>query len=134
VTIARDWKDGDTVDIGLPMSLRTETLPGDDRVVAVFDGPIVLAGELGTEGMPEGGTFAEDQKKYAAWPDPPAPVLVGDAASILAALQPIPGEPLTFRTRGIGRPHDVTFEPFYRLHHQRYAIYWPLTSTSDLQN
>jgi uncharacterized protein len=127
VTIERDWKDGDVVDIGLPMSLRTETLAGDARNVAIFDGPIVLAGELGTEGMPVGGTFAEDQKKFAAWPDPAAPVLVGDAPSILAAMQPVPGESLTFRTRGIGRPQDVTLEPFYRLHHQRYAIYWPLT-------
>jgi DUF1680 family protein len=125
-TIEQEWRDGDIVDIGLPMSLRTEPLPGNAGIVAIFDGPIVLAGELGTQGMPEGGTFAEDQKKFAKWPTTAAPVLVGDAASILAALQPVPGEPLTFRSHGIGRPQDVTFEAFYRLHHQRYAIYWPI--------
>jgi uncharacterized protein len=128
VTIEREWRDGDVVEIGLPMSLRTEALPGDARTVAIFYGPIVLAGKLGAEGMPAGGTFAEDQKKFAKWPTAPAPLLVGEPAAILAALKPLPGEALTFRSEGIGRPQDVTFIPFYRLHHQRYAIYWPLAS------
>jgi DUF1680 family protein len=126
VSIGREWRDGDVVDVGLPMSLRTEALPGNDRTVAIFYGPIVLAGALGTEGMPAGGAFAEDQKKFVNWPTAVAPTLVGEPNAILAALQPVPGSPLTFRTRGIGRPGDVTLIPFYRLHHQRYAIYWRL--------
>ena len=32
-----------------------------------------------------------------------------------------------FRTRGIGQPSDVSLIPFYRLHHQRYSVYWRLT-------
>jgi DUF1680 family protein len=128
-TIEREWKDGDLVAVDLPMSLRTEALPGSPGIVAVFDGPIVLAGELGTAGMPADGTFAEDQKKFAKLPVPAVPVLTGDAAAILASLRPVPGEPLTFRTRGIGRPDDVTLQPFFRLNHQRYAICWPLAPT-----
>jgi DUF1680 family protein len=126
VTIEREWRNGDRIDIDLPMSLRTEPLPGNERTVAIFYGPIVLAGELGTEGMPAGGTYAEDQKKFAKWPTTAAPVLAGDPAAVLAALRPVPGERLTFRTQGIGRPSDVTLIPFYRLHHQRYTLYWPL--------
>ena len=79
--------------------------------------------------MPQGGTFAEDQKKFAKWPMVAAPLLVGEPAAIVAALKPVPGQPLTFRSEGIGRPQDVTLMPFYRLHHQRYAIYWPLAPT-----
>ena len=131
VTIQREWREGDIVEVGLPMSLRTEALPGNAGIVAILDGPIVLAGKLGTEGMPEGGTFAEDQWKFAKWPAPAIPVLVGEAGSILASLQPVPGEALTFRTRGIGRPRDVTLEPFYHLHHERYAIYWTLQSAAS---
>jgi len=126
VTIDRRWTDGDLVTIGLPMSLRTEGLPGSPGIVAIFDGPILLAGELGTEGMPAGGTLAEDQRKFVKWPVPATPALAGDAATILASLRAIPGEALTFRTQGVGRPRDVTLEPFFRLHHQRYEIYWPL--------
>jgi uncharacterized protein len=33
---------------------------------------------------------------------------------------------LVFRTRGLARPHDVTLEPFYSVHHERLALYWSL--------
>jgi hypothetical protein len=125
-TIDREWRRGDTVDVVLPMSLRTEPLPGNPQMVAIFYGPIVLAGELGTEGMPEHGTFAWDQKAFEKWPTPEVPVLVGDPASVVASLRPVDGEPLVFRTQGAGRPREVTLAPFFRIHHQRYAIYWPL--------
>ncbi|NQU63274.1 MAG: hypothetical protein HQ517_03175 [SAR324 cluster bacterium] len=35
-------------------------------------------------------------------------------------------EALTFKTSGVGRLHDVTLVPFYRLHGQRYSLYWNL--------
>jgi DUF1680 family protein len=130
LALAREWRDGDVVDIDLPMGLRTEALPGSEHTVAIFDGPIVLAGALGTAGMPAGGTLAADQKAFARWPTIDAPALVGEPAAVLAALKPVPGAPLTFQTRGIGRPHEVVLMPFYRIHHQRYAIYWPLAPAS----
>ena len=37
---------------------------------------------------------------------------------------PVPGQPLTFRTRGLARPQEVTLVPFYRLFFERYALYW----------
>ena len=37
-----------------------------------------------------------------------------------------PGEPLVFRTAGVGRPQDVTLVPFCKLFGQRYAIYWEI--------
>ena len=52
------------------------------------------------------------------------PVLVGTAADILAGIEPVAGRPLTFKTKGIGQPRDVELIPFYRLHHQRYTVYW----------
>jgi len=35
----------------------------------------------------------------------------------------VAGSPLTFRTKGVGKPTDVTLVPFYRLFDERYAIY-----------
>jgi hypothetical protein len=130
VSITREWRDGDTIDVGLPMTLRTEPLPGSPAIVAVFDGPILLAGALGTGGMPTGGQFAPEQQQFRGWPTPPETTLVGDPAGIPSALKPVAGEALTFRTDGIGRPRDVTLLPFYRLHHQRYTIYWQTDSVS----
>ncbi len=38
------------------------------------------------------------------------------------------GKPLTFRTKGIGQPQDITLIPFYETHHERYSVYWKLMS------
>jgi uncharacterized protein len=124
VTLDREWRDGDMIEVGLPLTLRAEALPGDPRTLALLYGPIVLAGELGTEGMPPDGLYIEDAGKFEHWPAVPVPLLIGGTAAILAGIHSVPGQPLTFRTEGIGRPRDVTLIPFYRLHHQRYTIYW----------
>jgi hypothetical protein len=34
--------------------------------------------------------------------------------------------PLTSWTVGVRRPADVTLIPFYRMHYQRYTVYWDL--------
>ena len=127
VTITREWRTGDVVDVTFPMALRTEPLPGNPDMVAIFYGPVLLAGELGTDGMPPGGAYAHDQWDFVKWPDPPVPELAVSPAKVVGAIEPVAGEPLTFRTRGIGRPHDVTLIPLYELNHQRYTVYWNLT-------
>jgi len=124
--IEREWHDGDTLEIALPLALRTEPLPGNPRIVAIFDGPILLAGALGADGMPKGGAYAVDQKDFVKWPAPAVPTLRGDPASVLRALEPVRGQPLAFSSHGIGTPRDVTLVPFYGIHDQRYTVYWAL--------
>jgi DUF1680 family protein len=51
VAIDREWKDGDRVDVRMPMALHYETMPDNPRMVAILYGPMVLAGDLGTDGM-----------------------------------------------------------------------------------
>ena len=128
VTLAREWRDGDVVAVGLPMALRTEPLPGNPNTVAFFCGPILLAGPLGAAGLPEEGAYAGDQQKFAKWPAPPVPTLAGNAATIVAGLQPVAGQALTFKLGAAAHPDDMMLMPFYRLHHQRYTIYWPVAA------
>ncbi len=52
--VDRRWKAGDTVSIRLPLDLRVETTPGDESVVAVLRGPMVMAADLG--GREDNGT------------------------------------------------------------------------------
>ena len=64
----------------------------------------------------------------------PVPRFVGITANPAEWIEPLAGEPLTFRTRGVGRPEDVTLVPLYRLYDQRYSVYWRLCpSGEDLQ-
>ena len=133
VTVRREWRDGDTVTLGLPMALRTESLPGVPETVAFLYGPIVLAGEFGAADLPPNNQEARDQHDFLKLPVPAEPVLVGAANDLVSHLERVPGRPLTFLTQGLGHPADVTLRPFYQLHHQRYGIYWAVLSPAEWQ-
>src|SRR5262249_52248592 len=138
VTVDRDWKTGDTVQVRLPMSLRLEPMPDDPHVVAVLYGPILLAGDLGKEGLDQIKRYGPSAPTLGRIKTPTVPAFVtanasttnasaananaanantvgADAnAAILSAIKPLAGPPLTFRTAGLGKPEDVTLLPFYK--------------------
>src|SRR5262249_36002238 len=51
LTLARTWKTGDRVEMEMPMHLYTERMPDDAKTQAILYGPLVLAGDLGSEGL-----------------------------------------------------------------------------------
>ena len=130
-TLSREWHDGDKIEIRFPMALHTEPLPGASNTVAILYGPIVLAGEMGTNAMPY--PFARNQTDFSHLPAPAAPVLVSAAEKLLQQIKPVAGKSLTFQTHGIGQPRDVTLIPFYQLHRERYSVYWKLFSADEWQ-
>ena len=131
VTLDREWKNGDTVQVRLPMSLRQEAMLDDPKMIAFLYGPIVLAGDLGKEGL--------DDAKQRYGPTAPRvgvksieiPAFVGDLSKVLPSLKPVSGSPLTFQTRGLLRPHDVTLLPFYKVFEPRYTVYWKVYSSEE---
>jgi hypothetical protein len=127
----REWRDGDKLDIEIPMKLRIEPLPGEPKIVALFYGPITLAGELGTQGLDKINFYTKKQLDLANVPTPDVPVLMCEPADLLKHIEPVSGRSLTFRTKGIGHPHDVTLSPYYRLHHQRLSVYWKCFNEVD---
>jgi uncharacterized protein len=122
------WRDGDSVNIEVPMKLHMDLLPGTTNIVALLYGPIVLAGRLGTEGMPN--QYVDDQTALLKVPDPAVPVLVGDLQSLTDLIKPT-GAPLTFRTVSVGQPYEITFIPFYKLNYERYSIYWTVITRDN---
>ena len=133
VSLARLWKSGDRVDITLPMRLHSEPMPDDRTKVALLYGPVVLAGQLGREGMTGAIPYASDAGAYFGVPDPAVPVLVTNNKPLDAWIKPVPGRPLTFRTVGAGRPNDVTLKPFYQTAYNRYTVYWDTFTPAQWQ-
>jgi DUF1680 family protein len=129
VSLDREWKDGDQVEIQLPMKLHAEPLPNTTNIVALLYGPIVLAAEFGTNGMPN--PYATNQLDFVKVPDPQVPVFVADENSLLKHIEPVSGQPLTFRTKNLGKPEDVTLIPYYKVGDERYSIYWSVVSPAD---
>ena len=130
--IRRAWRAGDRLLVTIPMGLRTEALAGWPDKVAIFYGPLVLAGDLGP--VPESATYpySGEQTANDHAPTVAVPVLVSDdVPSVCRALRAVPGEPLTFRTEGIGPPGEVTLRPFKDLSHDYYNVYWDVLTPGD---
>ena len=126
VAVDRVWHDGDLVEVELPMSLRVEALPGRPELVALLYGPIVLAGRLGRKGLTAGADLIVNERTIGdvLKDSVEVPQFAGDAGQLVAHLKREPGPTLAFRTEGIGKPHDVSLIPYYRIAHERYTIYW----------
>jgi len=128
--IEREWRDGDRVEIDLPMRTHLEPLPDGSRYAAIVHGPIVLAAKTGAERLE--GLIAGDGRMdhVASGPELPldeAPMLVGEIATLAGRIRPVPGRPLTFTARDVVRPaaaRDLELIPFFRVHDSRYVIYW----------
>jgi DUF1680 family protein len=134
--LRRSWKKGDRLRVTIPMGLHTETLEGNLNKVAFLYGPLVLAADLGP--APETKTFpyAKNQTDNDRAATATVPILVRSAANadLTAALQPVSGEPLTFRTAaGFAQPGPVTLRPFNALFYEHYTVYWDVLSAQDWQ-
>ncbi|HCS65203.1 MAG TPA: hypothetical protein DIW64_14710 [Cellvibrio sp.] len=52
LSVKRKWKKGDVISLTLSPSLRLERAKDAPSMVSIFYGPVLLAGELGTDNMP----------------------------------------------------------------------------------
>lgn len=107
LALRRAFTAGDRVELELPRAPRLEATPDDPQVVALLDGPLVLAADLGPATEPFGGG---------------EPALVGQ--ELLADLVAVPGRRSHYRAARIGRPGALAFEPFFAARGRRTAVYF----------
>lgn len=137
VDLHRTWRQGDIIEVKLPMRLSLSRLSDEPSVSAILYGPIVLAGALGTDGMTrqmENGLATPDVERMVSQGAATVPpTLVIPNADPNTWITPVKGKPLTFRTTGVGNPQDVTLIPFYKMFGQRYVVYWNILSPHERQ-
>jgi hypothetical protein len=97
ITLNRTWNNGDVVNIIMPAALAVERTPDSATVSSVRFGGIVLSGAYGTTQLTS------------------LPTLVP------SSIQPT-ATPLQFTAQANGA--QVQLIPFYKMHHQRYTVYW----------
>ncbi len=108
LTIDRKWKNGDCVDIDMPLQLYSESMPDNPGRIAVLYGPLVLAAQLGkTAPDPVAGVpvLLTEDKKIADW------IEAGE-------------HPLEFRVNGVGKTFDPALKPFYKTYDEYYSVYF----------
>jgi DUF1680 family protein len=126
LAIRRAWKDGDTVSVSLPMTLRQEPLLGDESVTAELYGPLVLDADLGA-GQADGpmkiihGRPTTPGKELPA-PDPLPKIAAGADVKTEQWVQTDSKSEMRFSVAGEGKKYDVI--PMYRIRDQKYSIYW----------
>ncbi len=96
----RKWKQGDKISLTLPMHEHLVYTP-DSAYVAIMNGPVVLAGQLGEVDYP----FSDPTKHndYYTYD------------------YNVPDELKTVR---LSQRNGIETQPIYETHHQRYVIYW----------
>ena len=113
-------------------------MPDDPRIQAFLYGPLVLAGDLGSEGLterlitgPNAPMMRRPGSNFQPRPDaPPRPPVIDIPTFSAANTDPAswikPGDgPLTFRTTG--QQKDVTLAPINSIFDKRYNVYWQVS-------
>ena len=113
--IKRTWKNGDKIEIIIPMSLHTEAIPDNVDRRALLYGPVLLAGALGTKHRETGDI----------------PAFISSDKQIVKYIRSVKNKPLTFKSHSLGVPDDVTFIPFYNTYDQYYSVYWDVYSPAE---
>jgi len=108
------------------MALHLHRMPDDPNLAAIMYGPLVMAGELGTEGLPDNVYVNGPLDQGGTLEHPPIPEFFGDSENFDAWIKPVQCRALTFKTHKAGNPKDVTLVPYHKLFDQRYTIYWRL--------
>ncbi|MFT4202430.1 MAG: glycoside hydrolase family 127 protein [Chitinophagaceae bacterium] len=109
LNIKRQWKKGDKVALILQKSMHKESIVDNEKRIALFYGPVLLAGQLGD-----------------TMPDPVygVPVLLTRDDNISNWVKPLSVKDLTFRTTDVAQPAAVTLKPFYATQQDYYSVYF----------
>lgn len=120
-TLHRTWHDGDKIEISMPMSLHVCPIPDAPDVQAVMYGPLVLAGEMGRDGLSDKVIYG-DSGPFADKRDYPMPELLTASGQGNDAVHRLPGKELRFET--VNQASVMHLKPLYQVMDQRYTVYW----------
>jgi DUF1680 family protein len=121
LAIKRVWQNGDRVELALPMALRAELLPDDRELQAFCYGPLVLAGDLGNEGLTPAKIIGPEGPEMEKTPFA-VPKVTPAGAELASWIKPDGGKPLAFRITG--QPNEFHLTPLNSIFDKRYSIYW----------
>jgi DUF1680 family protein len=125
VTLDRTWKNGDQVEVALPMALHIHAMPDDASLQAMMYGPLLLHGRLGKGGLTKEMMYGGYDTTLVGSPVD-APEIKSDKNHPTAWVERVKDEPLTFRA--IGQSQPISLVPYYKLWGERYATYWQVKS------
>lgn len=120
LTLRRRFADGDRVALTLPMALHAAPLPDEPSLQAMMYGPLVLAAQLGTDGIPATQLHVSDQRPSLNR------IVGGQLPSVYHApgqswVRPRDAAARIFEADSLQGP--LRLVPLQRIQHERYAVY-----------
>jgi uncharacterized protein len=133
--VARDWADGDTLEIRLPMKVVAKPLPDGEGACAFKYGPVVLCAALGDEEMTTATHGVKVLKPTRRGKADERIFIDADRGPKAAWLERADENferlegPLRFALRNADR--ELEFSPYYRHYRRRYGLYWNIMDARD---
>lgn len=126
IVLNRTWANGDSIEVTFPMEVKLVPTPDNPNIVAATYGPIVLAGQMGTNGMVAPAPTS-DPKLYNDYytydyhvPASLTNKLYMDSAKLKKSINKKATGNLDFAIEGT----DISLAPISQIHGERYIIYW----------
>ena len=116
--------------IGFTRNLYIDYAKDEPHFGSVMYGPILLAGGLGTDDMPEDRVI-DNRACRESLPAKNIPMLVGPLADLDSWIQCSSQHPLRFTVKNGGGQQGVGLIPYFQMHHQRHTVYWKLYSPDE---
>ena len=124
LVLNRSWKSGDKIEMALPMHLSAESMPDEPQTQAFLYGPVVLAGDLGAEGLNPDNITGPNSPPVRRAPAVEVPKLQAKGADPSSWIKP-GDKPFTFRMSG--QQKDVALVPLNSIFDRRYNVYWEVS-------
>jgi len=128
--LKRSWKNGDVIQVSLPMKVAVEPLQNYTNYVALTYGPVLLGAKTGSKDL-IGLLAGEDRMGHVASGPlvslSSAPVLVGDRTGLADSVKLLNQDSLIFKINGFynnAKFNSLRLQPFYTIHDSRYMMYW----------
>ena len=116
-------KSGDVITLVFTRNLYIDYAKDEPHFGSVMYGPILLAGGLGTDDMPEDKVI-DNRACRESLPAKNIPMLVGPLADLDSWIQCSSQHPLRFTVKNGGGQQGVGLIPYFQMHHQRHTVYW----------
>ncbi len=126
LTLRGPWKNGDTIELSLPMGLHQSAMPDDETVQVPMYGPLVLAAKHAEVPRERWyGNTGPFERRAPGTPPPQMPAATGKVDDATTWIEPDGNEMLRFRTTG--QATQATLVPINQIVHERYDVYWKVT-------
>lgn len=127
--IDREWNRENSISLDFSLQLYTEYLQGSKDYAALLYGPFVLSGRMGEQDSPKMFRGKLNNMAKGMISIERIPRLRVSDGLIFSSIKSVSLDSLAFEM-DVPDESSIRIEPFYKVHFERYIVYWPTSRNS----